>query len=235
MDYMALGLWDDAHALLARRYPSAGVVAEPGTALPQDYPLVAYYRGYCAEKVVRFGGRLRLASGQWTRHVFPTVASLSWSSAGTEAESGGRHRPLPPRVGSSPAGGRRRPRRVGEGALAGRAAPVLHRNIGFTHLYARGAAGDALRVFEEGMGADPTNVELYQGADQALTFSAAGPRSGSPRCGGIPRRRCLRRSSSSWPSPSPRRGASPRRRRSSRGASSPARSSGRTCARSTSR
>ena len=50
-----------------------------------------------------------------------------------------------------------------------------------TLLYARGAAAPAVRVFEEGMAADPTNVELYQGADQALTLSRA-PRSGSPRC-----------------------------------------------------
>jgi hypothetical protein len=55
VDYMAIGLWDDAHALLARRYPGAGVVAEPGMVLPQDYPLVAYYRGYCAEKMGRSG------------------------------------------------------------------------------------------------------------------------------------------------------------------------------------
>ena len=52
---MALGLWDDAHALLARHYPVAGVVAEAGMVLPQDYPLVAYYRGYCALKMGRSG------------------------------------------------------------------------------------------------------------------------------------------------------------------------------------
>ena len=53
--------------------------------------------------------------------------------------------------------------------------PVLHRDIGFTLLYAHGAAAEALRVFEEGMGADPTNVELYQGADQALSLLGRGP------------------------------------------------------------
>jgi hypothetical protein len=52
---------------------------------------------------------------------------------------------------------------------------VLHRNIGFTLLYARGAAEEALRVFEEGMSTDPTNVELYQGADQALSLLGRGP------------------------------------------------------------
>src|SRR4029453_11419478 len=46
-DYMGLGFLDDAIDLLDRRYPTgAGVSAEAGTAAPQDYPLVAYYRGY---------------------------------------------------------------------------------------------------------------------------------------------------------------------------------------------
>ncbi len=68
VDYMALGLWDDAHALLARRYPSQGIVAEPGTVLPQDYPLVAYYRGYCAEQMGRSGrADFAIASRQSTR------------------------------------------------------------------------------------------------------------------------------------------------------------------------
>ena len=37
-DYMALGLWGDARALLARSYPAQGGVSEPGAVLPQDYP-----------------------------------------------------------------------------------------------------------------------------------------------------------------------------------------------------
>jgi hypothetical protein len=48
--------------------------------------------------------------------------------------------------------------------------PVLHRNIGFTRLFARGDAAGALHAFEEGMTADPGNVELYEGADQALSL-----------------------------------------------------------------
>jgi tetratricopeptide (TPR) repeat protein len=178
VDYMALGLWEDAHALLARKYPAQGVVAEPGMALPQDYPLVAYYRGYCALRLGRSSGRedFVLASGQSTRYVFPNRAesavvlrraleanpgdatahfllgSLHLSGGETEAALAEweRARALDPRL------------------------PVLHRNIGFTLLYARGAAADALRVFEEGMGADPANVELYEGADQALSLLGRG-------------------------------------------------------------
>ena len=178
VDYMALGLWDDARALLARTYPSASVVAEPGAVLPQDYPLVAYYRGYCKE---RLGGSgledFALASRQSTRYVFPnrpesvTVLrrALEVNPADATAHfllgalhlSGGRTdaalaewekaRALDPRI------------------------PVLHRNIGFTHLYARADAAAALRAFEDGMAADPTNVELYQGADQALSLLGRGP------------------------------------------------------------
>jgi tetratricopeptide (TPR) repeat protein len=178
VDYMALGLWDDAHALLARRYPSEGVFAEPGAALPQDYPLVAYYRGYCAEKAGRSGREdYAAASRQSTRYVFPNrpesvivlrraidvepkdatahflLGSLHLSGGNTKGAlvEWEQARALDPRI------------------------PVLHRNIGFTILYASEAAEQALRVFEEGMTADPTNVELYHGADQALSLLGRGP------------------------------------------------------------
>jgi tetratricopeptide (TPR) repeat protein len=178
VDYMALGLWDDAHALLARGYPSTGVVAEPGMVLPQDYPLVAYYRGYCAEKEGRSGREdLALASRQSTRYVFPNrPESLVVLRRAVEVtpEDATAHFLL----GSLRLSGGRTDDALAEWERA-RALdprlPVLHRHIGFTLLYARGAAADALRVFEEGMAADPTNVELYQGADQALSLLGRGP------------------------------------------------------------
>jgi tetratricopeptide (TPR) repeat protein len=178
VDYMALGLWDDAHALLARAYPASGVVAEPGAVLPQDYPLVAYYRGYSAEQMGRSGrDDFALASRQSTRYVFPNrpeslvvlrrVLELQPEDATAHFLLGSLHL----------SGGRT------EEALAewrkARALdprlPVLHRNIGFTLLYASGAAEQALRTFEEGMSADEANAELYQGADQALSLLARGP------------------------------------------------------------
>jgi tetratricopeptide (TPR) repeat protein len=173
VDYMAIGAWDDAHALLARQYPTAGRVAEPGTALPQDYPLVAYYRGYCAEKMGRSGrDDYALAARQSTRYVFPNrpesmvvlrralevdprdatahflLGSLHLSGGETDAALAEweKARALDPEI------------------------PVLHRNIGFTRLFARGDAAGALHAFEEGMTADPGNVELYEGADQALSL-----------------------------------------------------------------
>jgi tetratricopeptide (TPR) repeat protein len=178
VDYMSLGLWDDAHALLARRFSAIGVVAEPGTALPQDYPLVAYYRGYCAEKAGRSAREdFALGSRQSTRYVFPNrPESLVVLRRAAEAnpEDATAHFLL----GSLLLSGGQSDAALAEWAKA-RALdptiPVLHRNIGFTLLYARGAADAALRAFNEGMSADGTNVELYQGADQALSLLGRGP------------------------------------------------------------
>ena len=52
VDYINLGLYQDALDLLSRNYPARDPQeAEPGTPLPQDYALVHYYRGYCQEKL----------------------------------------------------------------------------------------------------------------------------------------------------------------------------------------
>jgi tetratricopeptide (TPR) repeat protein len=178
VDYMALGLWDEAHALLARRYPSAGAVAEPGMVLPQDYPLVAYYRGYCAGRMGRSGrADFDLASRQSTRYVFPNRAE-SVVVLRSALEANPKDATAHFLLGSLYLSGGMSDEALAEWEKA-RALdpriPVLHRNIGFTLLYARGAAADALRAFEEGMTADPTNVELYQGADQCLTLLGRGP------------------------------------------------------------
>jgi tetratricopeptide (TPR) repeat protein len=178
VDYMALGLWDDAHALLARRYPSAGVVSEPGTVLPQDYPLVSYYRGYCAEKSGRSGVEdYALAARQSTRYVFPNRPE-SGVVLRRALEANPKDATAHFLLGSLFLAGGQADEALAEwerARLFDLRLPVLHRNIGFTLLYARGAADEALRVFTEGMASDPTNVELYQGADQALSLLGRGP------------------------------------------------------------
>jgi tetratricopeptide (TPR) repeat protein len=159
--------------LLARRYPASGVFGEAGTALPQDYPLIAYYRGYCAEKAGGSGREdFALASQQSTRYVFPNrpeSMTVLRRALEVDPQDGTAHFLL----GSLHLSGGNADEALAEWdkarALDPRL-PVLHRNIGFTHLYSRGAAAEALRAFEEGMAADPTNVELYEGADQALSL-----------------------------------------------------------------
>jgi len=134
----------------ARRYPAAGVVAEPGMVLPQDYPLVAYYRATAPrswavpaprtspsprasrlasssqppESAVVLRGALEVNPKDATAHFF--LGSLSWPAA----------RPT-------------RPWRVGaRAALRPAALRTAPRHRLHPPLRAR-AAADALRVFEE--------------------------------------------------------------------------------------
>ncbi len=71
--YRELGAWDDAVKILDRQY--AAVPAnemEPGTLLPQDNPLVVYYRGYCRLKLGQDPKPdFKLASALSTLYVFP--------------------------------------------------------------------------------------------------------------------------------------------------------------------
>ena len=72
VEYLKLGFYQDTVELLARQYPQEGVQAEPGAVLPQHYPLVAYYRGYCREKLGAAGKEdFQLARQMSTRFVFP--------------------------------------------------------------------------------------------------------------------------------------------------------------------
>src|SRR5213079_1208554 len=54
--YMHWGLYQDAKALLARSYPGLEQNAmEPGAVAPGVDPLVAYYLGYCHERLKQDG------------------------------------------------------------------------------------------------------------------------------------------------------------------------------------
>jgi tetratricopeptide (TPR) repeat protein len=75
--YFGMGAFEDALKLLDRRYPSAAASeAEPGAVLPQDHPLVEYYRGYCRLKLGQDPGADFTAAGALsTRYIFPSRAS----------------------------------------------------------------------------------------------------------------------------------------------------------------
>ena len=76
--YMDLGFYDQAVALLIRKYPPAAdsLAAEPGSVLPQNYPLVGYYRAYCKMKLGLAARKdLDEASDQASQYVFPSRPS----------------------------------------------------------------------------------------------------------------------------------------------------------------
>jgi tetratricopeptide (TPR) repeat protein len=72
-EYLDAGLYQDALALLDRTYPAVGELqTEPGAVLPQDYPLVAYYRGYARLRLGQSpADDFRKASQQSTLYVHP--------------------------------------------------------------------------------------------------------------------------------------------------------------------
>jgi tetratricopeptide (TPR) repeat protein len=72
-DYFAIGLHEDAIALLDRNYPSLDELeTEPGAVLPQAYPLIAYYRGYARARLGQSpADDFRKASTQSTLYVHP--------------------------------------------------------------------------------------------------------------------------------------------------------------------
>jgi tetratricopeptide (TPR) repeat protein len=75
--YFQIGAFDDGLKLLDRRYPSVPTnETEPGAVLPQDHPLVAYYRGFCRVKLGQDpSADFKAAGALSTLYVFPNRTS----------------------------------------------------------------------------------------------------------------------------------------------------------------
>jgi len=172
VDYMRFGLYQDALDLLGHPYPTGpSVVNEPGMPRPGQYPLLVYYRGYCASRAGGDPGPdYAQASALPTRYVFPhrpesldvlgdvlkrnpkdatalfLLGSLQLSGGMTDAamKTWEQVRSLAPGI------------------------PTLHRNMGYT-LLATGAYDKAVDIFREGVKNDPSNIDVYRGLEQALS------------------------------------------------------------------
>ncbi len=177
VDYMGIGLDEDAVRLLRRPYASQGVIGEPGFVLPQNYPLIAYYRGYCREKAGADGREDFLqASRQPTKYVFPnrpeTFAVLQKALEVNPDDATARFL-----LGSLYLSGGMADEALREWNAAKKlnpGIPVLHRNIGMTLIHAKSDPAEALEVVEEGIKVDGSNVDLYLGADQCLSLLGRG-------------------------------------------------------------
>ena len=71
--YMHWGRYRDALEALMYRYPPVSALRkEPGAVMPEDDALVAYYRGYCHEKLSQFSAEdFRMGAALPLRYVFP--------------------------------------------------------------------------------------------------------------------------------------------------------------------
>ena len=173
-DYMELGLWSDALELLSRQYPEVDpATAEPGALLPQHYPLTAYYRGYCLEKMGQSGrAEFERAAKMSTRWVFPygpTTLRVMRKAVETNPNDAIARFLL----GSLYQAGGQVDRALAEWEAArklDRNIPVLHRNLALTYLTLKSSPERAVEMYREGMQADATNLEVYTGINQALSL-----------------------------------------------------------------
>ncbi len=177
--YMRLGTFGTAVQLLERHYPAVDPSwSEPGSLLPQEHPLIAYYRGYCRQRSGQSGMEDYRAAAQLpTRYVFPSRSgALPVLRAALEANPSDATAHF--LLGSLWMSGGLTDRAVAEWeqARARRAAtPTLHRNLGYALLLLEDDPQRAAAVLREGLTADPTNAAIYTALDQALALLGRPP------------------------------------------------------------
>ncbi|HEY7353257.1 MAG TPA: DUF5107 domain-containing protein [Terriglobales bacterium] len=173
-EYMRLGLYSRALDVLSRKYPaSVANETEPGALAPDQDPMIAYFRGYCREKLGQSASAdFSAASKMSTAYVFPSTAEeleVLKSASKANPQDAIAHYLLGTLYFS---------RGITDDALAEWALarkfnpriPVLHASMGRALLHVRKDPQQALEVFQEGLQSDPANVELYTGLDQALSI-----------------------------------------------------------------
>jgi len=164
VEYMDLGFYQEALELLERRYPAIDPLeAEPGAVPPQDYPLVAYYRGYCRERLGGSGAEdYQAASAQSTLYVFPNRPSefaVLQAALRQNPDNAAAHLLF----GSLELWARNVDEAVEEWHKA-RALrpdlPALDRNLGRTLLSLKGDRKQGMKILHEGQKLDRGNADI---------------------------------------------------------------------------
>ena len=171
---MRLGLYPQALEVLSRKYPPpVADETEPGALPPQKHPLVSYYRGYCREKLGASGSTdFASAAKLTTAYVFPSraedlaVLSAALHSNPKDATAHYLLATLSFSRGLIDDG----LREWEQARKLNPQIPVLHASLGRALLHEKNDPEQALAVFQEGRGTDPTNVDLYTGMDQAMSI-----------------------------------------------------------------
>lgn len=175
--YLSMGADQDALALLDRDYPRVEYPArEPGAVAPGESPLIAYYRGFARE---RTGGNPRAdydaARARTTRYTFPSRHS-SYAVLRSALRANPDDTTARFLLGSLYASSGLSTEAIAEWQRVRQqhaAIPTLHRNLGLALLHAGSDRADARAVLEEGLTADPENVELYMTLDGVLSAANA--------------------------------------------------------------
>jgi tetratricopeptide (TPR) repeat protein len=178
-EYMRLGMYSKALDVLSRDYPTAAPdQTEPGVLAPGKHPMVAYFRAYCRDKIGKSSSAdFNSAAHLSTSYVFPsraedlevlrTAVRLNPQDATAHYLLGTLYfsRDLTSEALSEWEQARRLNPEI----------PVLHASLGRALLHEEDDPEMALSVFQEGLHADPANIELYTGMDQALSILRRSP------------------------------------------------------------
>ena len=177
--YMRLGMYSQALEVLSREYPAAVADEhEPGQLPPNKHPLIAYYRGYCREKLGQPGAEdFSAAAKLSTDYVFPSRAEdlqVLHAALKSNPQDASAHYLLGTLCFS---------KGVTDQALAewdqarklNPPIPVLHASLGRALLHEKQDPQQALSVFQEGLQTDPHNLALYTGIDQSLSILRRSP------------------------------------------------------------
>ena len=176
--YIAAGD-QEARQLLEREFPAvAPPMREPGAVAPAESPLVAYYRARQRNSGRDATAATELARARTLRvdYVFPArplaylvLTQAVRSSSGEDPNArfllGAQYLASGLDDAAIEAWQRVRPVRP--------AIPTLHRNLGLALIHGAGDIKEARAVLEEGVGADPENVEIYSVLDGVLSAANA--------------------------------------------------------------
>jgi len=172
--YMRLGLYQKALNVLSLGYPAAiPYESEPGTLAPQNHPMVAYYRGYCLEKLGQTASDFYdRASKMSTSYVYPSTAEefLVLRSVVQARPSDATAHYL---LGTFYFSRGLTDQALGEWSEAhklGPSLPVVSASTGLALLHIKNDPERALAAFRDGLQSDPNNIAIYMGIDQALSL-----------------------------------------------------------------
>jgi len=173
-EYMQLGMYSQALDVLSRNYPAAVAdESEPGVLPPTRHPMVAYYRGYCREKLGQSGAQdFGVAAKLPTAYVFPSRAEdadVLTAALKANSQDASAHYLLGTLYFAKALTDQALAEWEQARKLNGQI-PVLHASLGRALLLVKDNPQEALAVFQEGLSSDPRNVELYTGMDQALSI-----------------------------------------------------------------
>jgi tetratricopeptide (TPR) repeat protein len=173
-EYIRLGLYQKAIGVLSRDYPPPlPDQSEPGTLSAQKNPMIAYFRGYCREKLgLSPAADFKSASTFSSNYIFPSTAierEVLQSALKANPQDGTAHYLLGTLYFS---------RGLTDDALSEWAdaqkfspnLPVLNASTGLALLHVKNEPAKALAAFREGIRNDPENIAVYLGIDQSLSL-----------------------------------------------------------------